>query len=74
MVGFKFKNFLQEHIMLEFNEEEIENTDNDIGENDKDITSPFSVNDIKVTRFDYCSTNQPVVDSLGCLSPFFLND
>jgi len=32
------------------NENEIENTDNDIGEHDQDITSPFSVKDIKITN------------------------
>ena len=29
---------------------EVENTDNEIGENDQDIVSPFSVKDIKVTH------------------------
>ncbi|SHN94254.1 DUF262 domain-containing protein, partial [bacterium endosymbiont of Bathymodiolus sp. 5 South] len=31
-------------------EDEIEMTDNEVGEYDQDITSPFSVNDIKVTH------------------------
>lgn len=31
-------------------DENIEKTDNDIGDNDEDITSPFSVKDIKVTH------------------------